>query len=71
MSYAMFSGYMEKVFAIVGVNVYAVGLYVSRSILSGLDAWKGIQDDSFLFNPIFQGNCSEIQSTFGKRERRC
>ncbi|XP_058218572.1 fatty-acid-binding protein 3, chloroplastic isoform X1 [Rhododendron vialii] len=53
------TGYREKVFAIIGVKVYAAGLYTNQSILSGLDAWKGqssqvIQEDSSLFNTIFQ-----------------
>ncbi|KAL7186122.1 hypothetical protein ACSBR2_027970 [Camellia fascicularis] len=53
------TGYREKVFAIIGVKVYAAGLYVNQSILSTLDAWKGqsaqeIQDDSYLFGAIFQ-----------------
>ena len=57
----MISGYREKVFAIIGVKVYAAGLYVNQSILSKLDAWKGqpaaqIQDDLSLFNSIFEGN---------------
>jgi hypothetical protein len=55
----MISGYREKVFAIIGVKVYAVGLYVNPSILSKLNAWKGqstseIQESPSLFNLIFQ-----------------
>lgn len=34
------TGYREKVFAIIGVKVYAAGLYVNQSILSKLNAWK-------------------------------
>ncbi|XWS10819.1 hypothetical protein CRYUN_Cryun38cG0030700 [Craigia yunnanensis] len=34
------TGYREKVLAIIGVKVYAAGLYVNQSILSKLDAWK-------------------------------
>ncbi|PSS05918.1 Fatty-acid-binding protein [Actinidia chinensis var. chinensis] len=53
------TGYREKVFAIIGVKVYAAGLYVNQSILSRLDAWKGrsaqeIQQDSPLFHSILQ-----------------
>ncbi|XP_038996707.1 fatty-acid-binding protein 3, chloroplastic isoform X2 [Hibiscus syriacus] len=53
------TGYREKVFAIIGVKVYAAGLYVDQSILSKLDAWKGrsatqLQDDMFLFKSIFE-----------------
>lgn len=53
------TGYREKVFAIIGVKVYAVGLYVNPSILSKLNAWKGqstseIQESPSLFNLIFQ-----------------
>lgn len=55
------SGFREKKFAIIGVKVYAAGLYVNESILTGLTAWKGksadeIQRDSSLFSSIFQGN---------------
>ncbi|KAK8519993.1 hypothetical protein V6N13_031532 [Hibiscus sabdariffa] len=53
------TGYREKVFAIIGVKVYAAGLYVNQAILSKLDAWKGrpatqLQDDMFLFKSIFE-----------------
>ncbi|XWS10205.1 hypothetical protein CRYUN_Cryun39dG0055200 [Craigia yunnanensis] len=53
------TGYREKVFAIIGVKVYAAGLYVNQSILSTLDAWKGwsavqIQDDLSMFKSIFE-----------------
>ncbi|KAF8408923.1 hypothetical protein HHK36_004999 [Tetracentron sinense] len=53
------TGYREKVFAIIGVKVYAVGLYAKQSIISKLNAWKGrsaaeIQEDSSLFYSIFQ-----------------
>lgn len=53
------SGYREKVFAIIGVKVYAAGLYINQSILSKLNAWKGkgaanIQEDSSLFDTIYQ-----------------
>ena len=56
-----FSGFREKKFAIISVKVYAAGLYVNESILTGLTTWKGrsadeIQRDSSLFNSIFQGN---------------
>ncbi|KAF5478494.1 hypothetical protein F2P56_005048 [Juglans regia] len=53
------TGYREKVFAIIGVKIYAAGLYVNQSILIKLNAWKGksaaeIQENSSLFNSIFQ-----------------
>ncbi|XP_058765564.1 fatty-acid-binding protein 3, chloroplastic-like [Vicia villosa] len=53
------TGYREKVFAIIGVKVYAAGLYLNQSILPDLNAWKGkskdvIQGNSSLFNTIFQ-----------------
>ncbi|KAK9204341.1 hypothetical protein WN943_014599 [Citrus x changshan-huyou] len=53
------TGYREKVFAIIGVKVYAAGLYINQSILSKLNAWKGkgaanIQEDSSLFDTIYQ-----------------
>ncbi|XVE52989.1 hypothetical protein DITRI_Ditri02bG0168900 [Diplodiscus trichospermus] len=53
------TGYREKVFAIIGVKVYAAGLYVNQSILSKLDSWKGravvqVQDDLTLFKSIFE-----------------
>ncbi|KAJ0242335.1 Fatty-acid-binding protein 3 [Hirschfeldia incana] len=53
------TGFREKKFAILGVKVYAAGLYVNESILTGLTAWKGrsadeIQRDSSLFSSIFQ-----------------
>ncbi|KAL6999691.1 Fatty-acid-binding protein 3, chloroplastic [Sarracenia purpurea var. burkii] len=53
------TGYREKVFAIIGVKVYAAGLYLNQSISSRLDAWKGlsaqvIQEDSSLFDSIFR-----------------
>ncbi|KAJ4726540.1 Chalcone-flavonone isomerase family protein [Melia azedarach] len=52
------TGYREKVFAIIGVKVYAAGLYVNQSILSKLNTWKGqaaakIQEDSSLFDTIY------------------
>ncbi|KAG6755185.1 hypothetical protein POTOM_041003 [Populus tomentosa] len=51
--------YREKVFAIIGVKVYAAGLYVNPSILSTLSTWKGqsaseIQENLALFSSIFQ-----------------
>ncbi|XP_023535935.1 fatty-acid-binding protein 3, chloroplastic [Cucurbita pepo subsp. pepo] len=53
------TGYREKVFAIIGVKVYAAGLYTNSSISNELNAWRGrsaaaIQEDSSLFNIIFQ-----------------
>lgn len=55
------SGYREKVFAIIGVKVYAAGLYLNKSITSELNAWNGqskaaVQADSSLFKTIFQCN---------------
>ncbi|XP_038898314.1 fatty-acid-binding protein 3, chloroplastic isoform X2 [Benincasa hispida] len=53
------TGYREKIFAIIGVKVYAAGLYINPSISNELNAWRGrpaaaIQEDSSLFNIIFQ-----------------
>ncbi|XP_030490369.2 fatty-acid-binding protein 3, chloroplastic [Cannabis sativa] len=53
------TGVREKVFAIVGVKVYAAGLYINPDVLSELDSWKGrsvaeLQEDSSLFSSIFQ-----------------
>ncbi|VVB00329.1 unnamed protein product [Arabis nemorensis] len=58
------TGFREKKFAIIGVKVYAAGLYVNESILSGLSAWKGrsadeIQTDSSLFGSIFQAQAEK------------
>ncbi|TKY49275.1 Fatty-acid-binding protein 3 [Spatholobus suberectus] len=55
------TGYREKVFAIIGVKVYAAGLYLNQSITDGLNAWKGqskdaIQGNSSLFKTIFQSS---------------
>eukprot|EP00268_Persea_americana_P024702 TRINITY_DN2412_c0_g1_i2.p1 TRINITY_DN2412_c0_g1~~TRINITY_DN2412_c0_g1_i2.p1 ORF type:complete len:217 (+),score=28.27 TRINITY_DN2412_c0_g1_i2:65-652(+) len=54
------TGYREKVFVIIGVKVYAAGLYVSRSLVEKLNAWKGrpaaeIQNDSTLLSTLFEG----------------
>lgn len=54
----MQAGYREKRFAIVGVKVYAAGLYVDLSILDKLDAMKGKLDAS-LFDLIFQGKFTQ------------
>lgn len=59
-------GFREKVFAIIGVKVYAAGLYINPSIFSKLDAWKGrsseeSQKDSSLFDAIYQGNNQSSQ----------
>ncbi|KAL0301285.1 UNVERIFIED_CONTAM: Fatty-acid-binding protein 3, chloroplastic [Sesamum radiatum] len=48
-----------KKFAIIGVKVYAAGLYTNQSVFSKLDAWKGhssaeLQQDSSIFYAIFQ-----------------
>lgn len=53
------TGFREKVFAIIGVKVYAAGLYLNPSILDKLEASKGrnaaeIQEDSSLFDLIYQ-----------------
>ncbi|KAJ6819858.1 fatty-acid-binding protein 3, chloroplastic [Iris pallida] len=53
------TGYREKVFAIIGVKVYAAGFYAKQCISEGLASWKGrsaaeLLDDSSLFNSIFQ-----------------
>lgn len=58
------TGYREKVFAIIGVKVYAAGLYVNLSILSQLNAWKGqstaeIQESPSLFNSMFNSPCEK------------
>ncbi|KAK7272625.1 hypothetical protein RJT34_29344 [Clitoria ternatea] len=55
------TGYREKVFAIIGVKVYAAGLYLNQSITSELNAWKGqskdaIQGNPSLFKTIFQSS---------------
>ncbi|XP_047177751.1 fatty-acid-binding protein 3, chloroplastic isoform X1 [Vigna umbellata] len=55
------AGYREKVFAIIGVKVYAAGLYLDQSITPELNAWKGlskdaIQGNSSLFQTIFQSS---------------
>ncbi|CAL1373283.1 unnamed protein product [Linum trigynum] len=52
------TGYREKVFAIIGVKVYAAGLYVDQSIFTILTAWKDlsaaeIEANSSLFSSIF------------------
>lgn len=53
-------GYREKVFAIIGVKVYAVGFYANPSLSSNLHAWRGksskdIEQNGSLFSSIFQG----------------
>ncbi|KAI3769392.1 hypothetical protein L6452_00494 [Arctium lappa] len=53
------TGFREKVFAIIGVKVYAAALYLNPSILDKLEAWKRqnaaeIQEDSSLFDLIYQ-----------------
>ncbi|KAJ1384856.1 Chalcone isomerase [Sesbania bispinosa] len=55
----------EKVFAIIGVKVYAAGLYLNQSITSELNAWKGqskdvIQGNSSLFKTIFQSSLEKL-----------
>lgn len=51
------TGYREKVFAIIGVKVYASGFYAKCSIRDILDSWKGksadeVLEDSSLFSSI-------------------
>ncbi|KAL5731901.1 Fatty-acid-binding protein 3 [Ranunculus cassubicifolius] len=53
------AGYREKVFAIIGVKVYAVGLYTNLSIVESLSDWKGrpeadYQEDASFFKSIYQ-----------------
>ncbi|XP_077252424.1 chalcone-flavanone isomerase family protein [Tasmannia lanceolata] len=53
------TGYREKVFAIIGVKVYAAGLYVNPSITAQLNDWKGksaaqILEDSSLVRTVFE-----------------
>ncbi|GMN64504.1 hypothetical protein TIFTF001_033577 [Ficus carica] len=53
------TGFREKVFAVIGVKVYAAGLYVNPSVLSKLESYKGrsaseILVDSSIFSSIFQ-----------------
>ncbi|KAL8209046.1 hypothetical protein R6Q57_008458 [Mikania cordata] len=53
------TGFREKVFAIIGVKVYAAGLYLNPDILDNLGSWEGrsaaeIEDDSSLFDFIYQ-----------------
>ncbi|KAF6134538.1 hypothetical protein GIB67_022278 [Kingdonia uniflora] len=53
------TGYREKIFTIIGVKVYAVGLYASQAIIELLNTWKGrsaseIQEDPSLFSSFFQ-----------------
>ncbi|KAH9619734.1 hypothetical protein KSS87_019615 [Heliosperma pusillum] len=55
------SGYREKVFAIIGVKVYAAGLYVNPAMLNDLSSSKGksvaeIEQDSSLFQSIYQSS---------------
>lgn len=52
------TGYREKVFAIIGVKVYAAGMYMNQSIFTKLEAWRGrsatdLQQDSAFFDTIF------------------
>lgn len=59
-SFDLSIGFREKVFAIIGVKVYAAGLYINPSILDMLGAWKGrsaseIQEDPSFFDVIYQG----------------
>ncbi|CAA6671303.1 unnamed protein product [Spirodela intermedia] len=53
------AGYREKVFAIIGVKVYAAGFYADASIADMLQSWKGrpateIIESSSLFESLFE-----------------
>lgn len=53
------TGYREKAFAIIGVKVYAAGLYANPSISSSLDAFKAysaqeITENPSIFSSIFE-----------------
>ncbi|XP_074311190.1 fatty-acid-binding protein 3, chloroplastic [Silene latifolia] len=55
------TGYREKVFAIIGVKVYAAGLYVNPTMLNDLSSWKGksaaeIEQDLSVFQTIYQSS---------------
>lgn len=55
------TGYREKVFAIIGVKVYAAGLYVNPSMLKDLSPWKGksaneVAKDLTVFQSIYQSS---------------
>ncbi|KAK9674239.1 hypothetical protein RND81_12G220100 [Saponaria officinalis] len=55
------TGYREKVFAIIGVKVYAAGLYVNPAMLNDLGSWNGkpaaeIEKDLSLFQSIYQSS---------------
>ncbi|KAL5990074.1 Fatty-acid-binding protein 3, chloroplastic [Asimina triloba] len=55
------TGYREKVFAIIGVKVYAAGLYVNHSVMEKLQGWKGksaaeIEKDSSLFDAVYEAS---------------
>lgn len=61
----MLSGFREKVFAIIGVKIYAAGFYISQSISSSLDAWRSLsadnlKQDSALFDTILKGNIVQL-----------
>ncbi|KAJ4788694.1 Chalcone-flavonone isomerase family protein [Rhynchospora pubera] len=58
------AGYREKVFAIIGVKVYAAGFFVNSSIKEHLSSSKGkiekeISVDSSIFNSIFNAPCEK------------
>ncbi|XP_074586161.1 LOW QUALITY PROTEIN: fatty-acid-binding protein 3, chloroplastic [Curcuma longa] len=53
------TGYREKVFAIIGVKVYAAGFYAESSIRESLSDWKGqtaaeLSEDSSFFSSMFE-----------------
>lgn len=53
-------GYREKVFAIIGVKVYAAAFYVGSSVTESLHSWNGksaadILEASSVFTFLYQG----------------
>lgn len=47
------AGYREKVFAIIGVKVYAVGLYANLSVIEDLTDWRGRTEAKYQEDPSF------------------
>ncbi|XP_042379251.1 fatty-acid-binding protein 3, chloroplastic-like isoform X1 [Zingiber officinale] len=60
------TGYREKVFAIIGVKVYAAGFYAESSIRDSLSDWKGrrtaaeLSEDSSFFSSMFEGKSLHV-----------
>ncbi|XP_021773933.1 fatty-acid-binding protein 3, chloroplastic-like [Chenopodium quinoa] len=55
------TGYREKVFAIIGVKVYAAGLYINPSMPNEFSPWKGkskseVEQDPALFQSVYQSS---------------